>query len=128
MSRSKNGVPPKIQRYTTNLKVQLTPAQIADRSDRAAQAMADRDAKEEEMKAAQKHAKSVIEELDGAIRKLLGEVRSKSTYQPVECERRYLYEKRVVQDVRLDTGEVVDQRPMTESELQPSLAFEEQEA
>ncbi len=119
-----NGVAPKVERYTTSLKVQLTAAQLADRSDRAAQAMADRDSKEEDMKAAQKHAKSIIEELDGRIRTLLGEVRSRSTYQSVECERRYLYDQGILQDVRLDTGEVLDSRPLAARELQPELPFD----
>lgn len=123
-SESTNGTPPKIERYVTSLKVQLTASQLADRSDRAAQAMADRDAKEEDMKAAQKHAKSIIEELDSRIRTLLGEVRSRSTYESVDCEKRYLYADGIVQDVRLDTGEVIQSRPLTNRELQPELPFE----
>jgi hypothetical protein len=62
--------------YMATLRVELTTEQVADRADR-------------EQKAAAKHAKSVIESLDAEIRKLSHEVRTKSTYLPVECRREW---------------------------------------
>lgn len=111
----------KIERYEETLKVILTREEIADRADRAAQLIAERDQKEEEQKAAAKHAKSIIEAIDGQIRQLSNEVRTKSTYRKVECERRYLYGQGVLEEVRLDTSETLLHRSLTEREMQRDL-------
>lgn len=116
--------PMKIEPYSTNLKVALTAAEIADRADRAAQLLADRDAKEADVKAAQKHGKAMIEELDAEIRRLSSEVRNQSDYRSVDCERRYNYATSTVQDVRLDTGEVIAERGMSPNERQMELPFD----
>lgn len=115
----------KVEKYSTSLRVVLTPDEIADRADRAAQKLAERDSKEEEMKAAAKHAKGVIEMLEAELRQLSTEVRTRSTYAPVECERRYDYRAKTYTEVRLDTDETLTERPLTETELQRDLAFAE---
>jgi hypothetical protein len=115
----------KVQKYEATLKVVLTPEEIADRADRAAQKVAERDSKEEDMKAAAKHAKAEIEKLDAEFRFLSNEVRTRSTYRPVECERRYDYRALRVLEMRTDTGEQLADRKMTEVEKQREL-FEEQ--
>lgn len=117
----------KVERYKASLKVELTPAEIADRADRAAHLLKDRDQKEADMKAAQKHAKSIIEEIEAELRRLSNEVRTKSTYASIECERRYDYGQRTYREVRTDTWETLAQRPLTESEMQRELAFAEAE-
>lgn len=114
---------PKVETYQTSLKVELTPEQVADRADRAAQMIAERDAKEEEHKAAAKHSKSVIEALDAEIRRLSNEVRTRSTYASVECERRFNYATGLLTESRTDTGETVNERRMTDSEKQLEFAF-----
>lgn len=111
----------KIEKYEDTLKVILTPEEIADRADRAAQLIAERDNKEEEQKAAAKRAKSVIESMDGQIRHLSNEVRTRSTYRKVECERRYLYSEGLLQEIRLDTHEVILDRKLTDREMQRDL-------
>lgn len=108
----------KIEKYNANLKCDLTPKEVADRADRAANLLADRDSKEEEMKAHQKHAKGVIETIDAEVRSLSGEVRSRSTYRQVECERRYDWDAGTYREVRLDTGEVLFERPLNANERQ----------
>lgn len=55
------------------------------------------------------------------IRSLLAEVREKVTYREVACERRFIYAERIVRDVRLDTGEPLTERPMSEQESQREL-------
>jgi hypothetical protein len=109
--------------YTASLKVNLSPGEIADRADRAAQMVAERDAKEEEHKAAAKHSKSVIEALDAEIRRLSNEVRTRSTYAQVECRRVYDYEGGRFREIRTDTGETIGDRPLTDSERQRRLPF-----
>lgn len=108
----------KIEKYNANLKCELSPKEVADRADRAANLLADRDSKEEEMKAAQKHARGIIETIDAEVRALSGEVRSKATYRQVECERRYDWDAGTYREVRVDTGEVLFERPLNASERQ----------
>ncbi len=110
---------PKIDKFTTSLRVQLTPDEVADRADEAAHKLAERDEKEADMKAQQKHAKSEIDELEASFRRLSNEVRSRCTYKPIECERRFDYVAGKVIETRTDTGELINERAMREEERQP---------
>lgn len=121
-----SAVPPmKIEQYMSNLKVILTKEEIADRADRAAGLLQDRDTKEEEQKARAKAEKAVIESIESELRRVSNEVRTKATYQDVQCERRYVYDKSKVQEWRLDTGEMISERDMNETEKQRELPFDD---
>ncbi len=117
--------PVKIEQYMSNLKVVLTKEEIADRADRAAGLLQDRDTKEEEQKARAKAEKAVIEQIESELRRVSNEVRTKATYQDVQCERRYVYDKSKVQEWRLDTGEMMSERDMNETEKQRDLPFDD---
>lgn len=117
--------PMKIEQYMSNLKVILTKEEIADRADRAAGLLQDRDTKEEEQKARAKAEKAAIESIESELRRVSNEVRTKATYQDVQCERRYVYEKSKVQEWRLDTGEMISERDMNETEKQRDLPFDD---
>ncbi len=131
MARRKKGEEPpkndpkntKVENYTRELKVVLKPEEVAERADRAAQLLADRDHEEAELKAHASHVKSRIATMESEMRHLSGEVRTKCTYREVQCERRFLYDTGTVQEVRLDTGEVLNERPMTDREKQRDLPF-----
>lgn len=116
--------PTRVESFSQNLPVPLKAVEIAERADRAAQLLADRDTKVEEQKAQSKHAKSVIEQIEAEMRRLSGEVRTKRTYQDVDCERVYNYEAATVTERRLDTKEVLSERPMNDVERQQPLPFE----
>lgn len=113
----------KVENFTRDLKVALSKEEVAERADRAAQLLADRDHEESELKAHASHVKSRIATMESEMRHLSGEVRTKCTYREVECERRFLYETSVVQEVRMDTGEVLSERAMTDREKQRDLPF-----
>lgn len=115
--------PVKIERFTQSLMVALKPAEIAERADRAAHLIADRDNLREEAKQANKERKTKIDGIGSEIRRLSSEVREKCCYREVPCERRFLYTEKLVRDVRSDTGDVLMERPMTEEESQRSLDF-----
>ncbi len=120
------GVPAvKIEQYMANLKVILTKDEIADRADRAAGLLQDRDTKEEEQKARRTAEKAVIDAMESELRRVSNEVRTKATYQDVQCERRYVYDKSKVQEWRLDTGEMISERDMNDNEKQRDLGFED---
>lgn len=115
----------KVEEYTTSLKVQLTIEEVADRADRAAALVADIAAKEADHKAAAKHQKSIIESLQADLCRLSGEVRNRSTYSPCICRREYDYDAGVLRETRMDTGEVLLERALTNDERQPELPFSE---
>jgi hypothetical protein len=116
--------PMKVEPYTTTLRVILSKEEIAERADRAAHLLADRDNKEKEQKDAQKHAKSLIDALETELRHVSAEVRARSTFNEVQCERRYLYAEGKVVSLRLDTGEILSTRPMAEHEKQQEMQFD----
>lgn len=115
----------KIEKYTSSQRCILTSEEIADRADRAAAMLADRDQKEEEQKAAAKHAKSIIEAIDADLRHVSNEVRTRSTYRAIECERRFEYTTGIMREIRLDTDEVIGERKLTLAEMQRELPFED---
>ncbi len=117
----------KREKFVSTLKVMLTSDEVAERADRAAASIADRDQKEEEQKAQTKHAKSIIEQIDAEIRLLSQEVRNRSSYQQVECERQWVFSEGMYREIRLDTGEVITERKLLESEKQMELPFEAEE-
>lgn len=119
--------PVKIEPYMANLKVILTPDEVADRADRAAGLLADRDAQEEEQKARAKAAKAQIDAVEAELRRVSNEVRTKATYQDVQCERRFVYDKGKVQEWRLDTGVMMSERDMNDAEKQRDLPFDDKD-
>lgn len=109
------------ERFEQSLRCQLTKEEIADRADRAAQLLEDRDHEEEELKAHAKHVKGKIERIEAEMRQHSNEVRTRSTYRDIECERIFDYKSKRVREVRGDTGEVISDREMTEREKQMGL-------
>jgi hypothetical protein len=127
MAKSQKNQVPNVKRekYTTSLKVQLTPEQIADRAHRAAGKLNERDEKEDELKAHAKHAKGVIEQIEAEMRQLSGEVYRGTSYAPVDCERVYDYAAGTLTETRLDTSAVVLSRKLNAGEMQRELPFKD---
>jgi hypothetical protein len=107
--------------FERNLRVILGPEQVAERADRVAHLLHERDHKEEMAKAALAHAKSEIKEVDAQLHRLASEVRDKACYLETKCERIFDYHTGAVTETRLDTGEVISERPMTADERQIEL-------
>jgi hypothetical protein len=115
--------PVKIEPYMTNLRCKLTVEQVADYADRAATLLADRDSKEDDQKARAKQAKSELEAIEAELRRVSNIVRTKAIYEDIQCERRFVYETKKVQEWRLDTGEMISERDMNAHETQMGLGF-----
>lgn len=111
----------KIEPFQRNLRCKLTQEELTDRSQRAAHLLGERDHKDEELKAASKHGRAQIAELDAELRRVSSEVRDGATYREVRCERRYVFRTGMIQEVRMDTEEVIAERAMTERERQMEL-------
>lgn len=116
--------PIKIERFQQNLAVALKPTEVAERADRAAHLLADRDHLEAEFDEQRKHQKARIQSIETEMRRLSSEVREKVTYRDVDCERRFIYAEKLVRDVRTDNGETLMERPMSEQESQRQFDFE----
>ncbi len=115
----------KVEKYTASLKVKLSVEEVADRANQAAHVLEQRDQKEADLKAAQKHGKSIVEELEATLRRLSNEVRSGEHYSSVDCERIYNYTSGLYSEVRTDTGETLHERALQDHERQRELPFEE---
>lgn len=124
---STEAAPPedRVEKYTATLKCGLSPEEVAKRADRAANLVAQIGSKEEEAKAAQKQAKGEIERLESELRQLSGEVASRVTYRPVECERRFCFSEGVMRETRMDSFDLVNVRKLTEHERQMHLPLDD---
>jgi hypothetical protein len=67
--------------------------------------------------------KKQFKRLDRTISERAEEVRTGVEHRLVPCTERGRYRENMVDVVRLDTGEIVRSRPMTESEKQQALPF-----
>jgi len=113
----------KIENFRRSMAVNLTRDEVAERADRAAQLLKERDQKEAEFKEQAGANKRIVARLENELREVSAEVRERKAYQDVPCERRYNWTRGTVTEVRLDTGEELSSRPMTDAEAQKALPF-----
>jgi len=111
----------KYERRTEVLSCVLTDEEIRERGEEAARNQAERDRVEALRQSTQKEAKGAVEALEGEIRRLLGEVRAKSTSREVEVVDQRNEFEHMIETVRTDTGETVRRRAMTPDEMQTVL-------
>ena len=103
------------------LRCALTDEEVATRADRCARVVKERDEAETTRKNVNKAMKKAIDDLDLEIRALAYEVRDRAAYREVNCLDRENHEAGTMETVRLDTGEVVRDRPLTAAERQLSI-------
>jgi len=82
----------------------------------------------ESLKRQRKYIGDEIKTLDQAVMDLRNTVHFQHETRPVECEAILDYSEKMVTFIRLDTGEDVETRPMTQDERQMELGLEEPEA
>lgn len=107
-----------VVRFSEVLPCQLTRDEKAQAADSLANAISERDALEDQRKAAVDQFKAKISGKEADISKFAGLVRTGVEYRNVTCERRRDYNLGEVIVRRVDTGAVVTRRPMTEPERQ----------
>lgn len=83
---------------------------------------------EDDQKDAKAAMKKRLDDLNRDITDIAKIVREKAEPRPVEVHESKNYARRIVEVVRVDTGEVVDSRPMTEQERNVDLFPEVREA
>lgn len=106
---------------TENLRCELTDDEIRERADGAALKAHERDRLEDARSVQNKAMKADIDDLDVWIRQLLGEVRTRSIYRDVEVTDSADFKSGTMRTLRLDTGEIVRERALTEEEKQGKL-------
>ena len=110
------------ERRELNLVCTLTDDEIGDRAfdvDQTDQAIQDLETEFENVK---KEHKSMVGNHEARRRLLLREIRTRRTHRGVECEIEPIYHPAfVVRTTRLDTGEIVHERQMSEEEKQGQL-------
>ena len=117
----------KVSKFTQTLKVMLTQKEVAEASQKLAYAVQKLAGLEDERKAAASNFKRQIEEVQAQQARLSDIVASESDWKPVDCERVLDWDSKMVSVVRLDTGEMIENRAMYASELQQPLPMDENE-
>lgn len=103
---------------TIALPVKLTELEILERSRELAATIGEHDAAQARQKESAKRLKDVVDTHEKTIRTLGLVVQSGEEHRPVECEWQADLGKRLLKLVRMDLGDVVRSRPMTDEELQ----------
>jgi hypothetical protein len=107
--------------FETELPVELTDTELLQRGKRAAIISKDIANKISALDTLKQSYKAQVKELESERERIEFEQREGVKQQLVRCERRFVYRTGEVQEVRLDTGEIMNVRPMNERERQPDL-------
>ena len=106
---------------TQILPVRLSDAEVLDVSRRAAETFRQRGFAEMEKKEAMAEFKGRIEALEREIHELQGIVSSQIEYRTIQCEKTTHRDLGEVVITRLDTGKIIETRPMTAKERQTEM-------
>jgi hypothetical protein len=113
----------KIEPYQQRLPVMLTERELLGAGDRAAHLSKEAHEAEEARKEADATAKATVKRLQNEADALLATVRDKREYRLVSCERRFDFRLGKVTEIRVDTGEQLEERPMRDDERQTELGL-----
>lgn len=105
-----------LEERTEDLPVGLTLTELCDRGEQLAAAHARLDAHEEHESQVKSDLKATKAKHEAEIKRLAGVVRQKKEPRPVAVEVRADFQKKVVMEYRLDTGEVILERSLTKEE------------
>lgn len=116
------------KRYEKELPVKLSEPEIAKRAKLMARTALEAAKQEVEIESAKEAAKARLNamkedllQLRGDLRDLAREVRNGESIQPVEVEARIAPDNSRVEVIRLDTGEVVSERALTDQDRQMEI-------
>jgi hypothetical protein len=107
------------EKVTRSLKCKLTPEEVAARGQELANQIGDRHQVELEKKAEADKFKAQIQEIDSRCTELATEIRDKAEWREGEVVAERDGDQMVL--IRLDTGEVIQQRPLKDSERQVKM-------
>ena len=113
-----------IGHFSKNLPVSLTDPQVLEKADEMARAQQEYTSEEKRSADVKAQLKAKLTELDARRESLARIVGSREEYRSVECDLVADYHRGVATTVHLDTGEVIETRPLTETERQDQLPLE----
>lgn len=116
-------MPDKTEVKSKFLKCVLNDEEIREKGQSLARAEQEREQNEAAKKAANEQFKSVDSALFSTIKSLTTEINNKCEYRYVEISEMPDYERNVMEIMRRDTGEKIDQRALTVDELQQKFNF-----
>ena len=109
------------EKFTRHLRCPMSQEELLERGDRMARLNATTKELEASLASEVASRKAVIKSLESETNKVAQEIRDRAIYRDVDCERVFDYERKQVRETRLDTNELLFDRPMTFSELQGDL-------
>jgi hypothetical protein len=99
------------------LRVELTEAELLDAGQKMADAQQTTVSLNAELQSFKEQMKGKLAEAEGAAVRYGALVRQKYEHRPVECELQKNYKLKKARLIRLDTNQIVEERPMTQDEL-----------
>src|SRR5688500_3638313 len=112
----------KIERgFSRSFMIKLSDSDIAVRAREVSHLMRTIESKEEARDRAKKQANNEIEEMRATMKRLADEVHDGEERRDIPCERHFVYRTGLVQVIRTDTRDVVEERAMNLAERQPEL-------
>lgn len=117
---------PELKTVTTErrLRCKLTQEELLDRGQSLAYHLSDVAAIEADLASYKSSCKGRLDMANAKVQQYQQQVAEQAEWRDVECRDEYDYTTRTVISVRLDTGETLGIRPMTEDELQGELPLE----
>lgn len=115
----------KVEKFHRALRRSLSSDEIVDIAQRSARLASEIEQQEEELKTSTKHAKARIDELAAEKRRLELEIVDGGRLEEAQCERRTIYRLGVVQEVRCDTGQILNERPLSDRERNLELPLQQ---
>lgn len=110
--------PTKVINMSKMLRIKLTDAEMRDRGMAAAAKRAEWRALDAEFDAYKKEQKGKMDALEADIDVLLTQIDNGHESRPVACRKEYVYRTNTVRVVRVDTGEVIEERAMMPEEIE----------
>lgn len=111
---------------TRHLKCILTEEELKKAGEEMAKAYTDLESEQDGLKAAQAQFKARIAALEAQIGLSANKIQNGYEFRQVECENREFGLS--IETYRIDTGEVIEIRPMTKDEKQRKFNFEQEQA
>jgi hypothetical protein len=121
-------VPEKTIRFTESLKCDLSREEIEAAGGDLARSIQEVGIIEEERKSVNDQYKARIASKDSDISRFAALVRNKYEFRQVDCTLTYDFIRCLVTKVRTDTGEILEERAMRDSERQMGLPIESNDA
>jgi len=113
------------RKFKRELECQLTEPEVAERAQMLGGLVHRRDEAELERAAQAQEAKGKIAQMTSEISRIGRECHTGRTRRVVECEEYAVFEENTLREIRLDTGEVIGERPLTFEERQQTLIRDE---